>query len=762
VTVSQSKPLLDDAENLLTTIRGGVLVHLQDGVYPEHLRIPLDLARSLSECVAEIGDATIADSAETLEAWLALLVSETNAISHTRTRSLLDQISELEVELLAFRANANSSFVNVGDFVDESFRSLDPTKPPDDPGANTEESFDIDSEMLEVFRDEAAGLLENIRTNLETLSHRPDDSHALWEIKRNAHTLKGAAGIVGLNKLSTLAHRVEDLLGRISESDDTSKTDIFDLLRSAALCMTSLADGSTSGELDRQIVSLHRRFAAAMRAIASAADDRPAAADESDLSRPVETPAPNAVREPSEHKDRIVRVSLDRLDDLVTIVRGLKSTRHAFEQSVEEFQKQIEEADNNKLRLQAASGKLEGIGPRRTSEIDLSLPDFGQLKYEIAETAHDTSVINVAMMAVKNGLDELYEHHQRLIGSVHERLMRLRNVEFGSIATRLQRTVRVTCDEENKRAEIEIVNGSFEVDTHVIHLLLEPLMHLLKNAVVHGIEYPETRRMLGKAETGKITVHVRNEGSSVLVSVADDGRGIAHQALVDKAIAAKRIERDEADRMSAAQVQDLIFLAGFTTAEKLSLNAGRGVGMNIVRESLAAAGGSISIETWPQRGTTFTIRVPNPFAPIAEETASVSPLPKEERSDLTVLVVDDSPSVRLITGRTIRAAGWNVETARNGVDALNKLMSMDDLPHLILSDVEMPLMGGYELLAALRSEPTLKYIPIVIVSSRAGAEDRKRALAAGSLDYVTKPYDEGYLIELIDRLALRPELQTAS
>src|SRR5215207_9260522 len=179
--------------------------------------------------------------------------------------------------------------------------------------------------------------------------------------------------------------------------------------------------------------------------------------------------------------------------------------------------------------------------------------------------------------------------HRFLIERVQERLGRLRNVEFGTIATRLQRTVRVTCDDEGKRAEIDIENGSLEVDTQVIDSLIEPLMHLLKNAIVHGIEGPDIRRMLGKPEVGRITISVKNEGPYVVLTVADDGRGIANQPLVEKAVSSGRIARHEAERMTAGEIRDLIFLPGLTTSENVSLNAGRGVGMSIVRESLAAA-----------------------------------------------------------------------------------------------------------------------------------------------------------------------------
>jgi CheY-like chemotaxis protein/HPt (histidine-containing phosphotransfer) domain-containing protein len=761
VALSKRKAQIDEAETLLTAIRGGVLVHLQDGVSPEHLRSPLDSARSLSHCATQIGDDSIATSAETLEAWLMLLASESGRISDTRTRSLLDQISELEVALIAFKARSNTAPLSVADFVDESFKSFTPTPRPQQEPETSEGGFEIDADMLEVFRDEADSLLKIIRQNLETLSQRPDSEEALWEMKRSAHTLKGAAGVVGQNRLSALAHRLEDLLNRLSETEGRSNTRIFELLENATSCLTLLADGEASSDLDSRMESLEQDFAAALRSMNGSV-----AADHHEPQ--IETAKPDAhVHAKDEaalqlRKETIVRVSLERIDDLVGIVRGLEMTRSAFEKHIEELERQLEESYNNRLRLQAASGKiqkLEGAQSGTAGDNKRSESEFEQITYELAETSRDASVINTSLGTISAGFEDLYGHQRELIEKIQQRLLRLRNVEFGTIATRLQRTVRVTCDEEGKKAEVEIENSSLEVDTQIIDCLIEPLMHLLKNAVVHGIESPDTRRMLGKDETGKISIAAGNDGPCFILTVTDDGRGIAQQPLLDKAIESGRLTREAADRMTNAQIRELIFLPGLTTAERLNLNAGRGVGMSIIQESLAAAGGTIEIETWPQRGTTFTVRLPNPFAAAqARERLSSRKSGSGDPDQLSILVVDDSPSVRLMTTRTIESAGWTAQSAKNGLDALEKLSAMPELPHMILSDIEMPLMGGYEFVAAVRTDPVLREIPIVIISSRSGGEDRKQALAAGAIDYLTKPYNERNLIELIERFAVRREV----
>ena len=751
MATSRPKVFIDEAEILLHAIRGTVLVRLHDGLRPEHLRPALDPARTLSSLASEFGDESIAIAAETLEIWLAMLAGETEAISDTRARSLLDQISELEVALIGHRSAADTDSIEVGDFIDESFRNLSQDNAVITFVEETDE-FEIDAELLEVFRQEAEALLDTVQTNLQTLSSNGKDHAALWNIQKAAHTFKGAAGLAGLHKLSGLAHRIEDLLAYLSEHP-TDSTEVYELLAEATNCLRS--GSSQAAETDTNIENLERRLVESLKAVSSQTEQQPT--EEPASPQPAGAPPGGQTQAESPaaipQKNPIVRVSLARLDDLVNIIRDLVSSRALFEARIEELANQVQESSNNTLRLQAASGKIRKLEvPSSPVVMPSGVRSYiDQAAYELTETARDALVINSSLSEIKTRFEDVYVNQRGLIDRIQGRLMRLRNVEFGTIATRLQRAVRITCDEERKNAEVEIENGSLEVDTQIIDTLIEPLMHLLKNAVVHGIEAPEVRRMLGKSEVGKIVVHVSSDGPNILLSVADDGGGIAYETLVDKAINMGLITKSDADRMTRVQIQDLIFLPGLTTAEKLNLNAGRGVGMSIIRESVDAAGGTISFDTWPQKGTTFKIRMPLPFADSHFRDKVVERVEARPASDdCCAMVVDDSPSVRLMTSRALQNAGWQVQSAPNGIEALEMLAELDSLPDVILSDIEMPRMGGYEFLAALRDDPKFKSIPVIIISSRTGSESREQALAAGALEYFTKPYNERRLIDFLE------------
>ena len=290
-------------------------------------------------------------------------------------------------------------------------------------------------------------------------------------------------------------------------------------------------------------------------------------------------------------------MSIARLDELVRIVRDLVVSRSVIEQRIWEFEQQIEELHSTTRRLQATAQRSKRISKHRCSarsrpshsadsyhveeneyddggdaqfdslEMD-RYTDFHQSARELTEATSDSFSINTALEAVKGSLEIVLDDQRRLIDEMQEKVMQIRLIQFGSLTTRVQRAVRVTCDEENKKAEITIENPEAELDTDLLDSLVEPLMHLLRNAVVHGIEPPDTRRLLGKPESGNVTVRVRNEETHIVMQVSDDGRGIAASALKEKAVSAGLIAAADADRLAAEDLLELIFLQGLTTADK--------------------------------------------------------------------------------------------------------------------------------------------------------------------------------------------------
>ncbi|HMO81559.1 MAG TPA: response regulator [Pyrinomonadaceae bacterium] len=908
---------LDESEIVLHGVRGGLLMFAQDLGSRTLLDIPLRRMNELARTASELELEEVRTAALDLVADIGASADPSFDVKNEHVRVILDKVSTLESILAGIRMSQDDFTLGLSQLVDEGFENLSQEEAEyggsdDEWPSDDADDFEVDAELLEVFAEEADDLLKNIETNLARLVSRPDDKEALWEIRRNAHTFKGSAGIVGLKKPSELAHRVEDLLDRLVETESGNNEQIIPLLLTATDCLKAMAAGENTSFLAATVAQLHEEFDLALQAFEEPEASPPAAAP---VVVPVlaEQPEHEKEAQPRAETRAIVRVSLDKLDDLVGIIRDLVISRSVFEQRLSEFDQQIDDLHNATRRLQSTNTRLEvdfeaamletdrGIGPNvavsgpnRDNLIDADADQFDSLEFdrytefhqairELTETSSDTFAINTSLEALKEDLGTLFEQQRKLIDAIQEKVMRIRLVAFGSLKTRLDRAVRVTCDEEGKKAEVFLENQELEVDTQILDSLIEPLLHLLKNAVVHGIEFPEMRRLLGKSETGRINVRLASEETHIVLTVSDDGGGIATGALKERAVMAGVISRQVADSMSDDQANDLIFLPGLTTAQKLNLNAGRGVGMNIVKDSIESKKGTISIDSVAHKGTKFTVRMPLPLAvttallvrsgqntfaipfklvsQVAEiepgditkngtgyvckvggkeyglrhieeilrmearlnvgrpvtaflvETSAGSfaiavdsvvrseeivikplgrpldstrgilgaailgngqlvtildvpylvtekPEPKieepaesEKAGTLTVMVVDDSPSVRLMTSKVIKGAGWEVVTAKDGVDALETLAAANDLPAVILSDIEMPRMGGFELVSSLKSDENLKHIPVIVISSRAGDKHREKAFSAGVSEYLVKPYSDWELIQKIQSLA---------
>lgn len=915
----QLQNFLDEAEIMISGIRRGILVYTQGDASIAVLDVPVQRIKALRLAAAEVGLREIESTSAALEGDLASILSYQQPASPDRLRSLLDGVSTIESQIATIRMSEESFSAGLNELVDRSFGELDRSASLENDSRRNdmvaEAEFEIDAELLEIFAAEADELIGNIEANLEILSKTPGDKDALWEIRRNAHTFKGSAGIVGLKQPSQLAHRIEDLLDQIHDTDRVSNDRIFPVLREATECLKMMIGGDNSSIVVAAVSKLNADFDHLLETIIEA----PAQPEQ--LTRPVTEAAAEASSQPDAEITKkpdsraIVRVSLDRLDDMVSVIRDLVVSRSMFEQRLKEFDRQVNELHNAARRLQSTNSRFEvdlgasmleadrapgkGFGRpayptdgRSVADADHFDPlefdrytEFHEAVLELSEASGDTFAINSALETVKDDLQSLFDKQKRLIDGIQEKIMRIRLVAFGTLKTRLERAVRVTCDDESKKADVYLENGELEVDTQILDFLIEPLMHLLKNAVVHGIEYPETRRLIGKPEVGRIDVRLDNEETHIVLRVSDDGGGIVTAALKEKAIGNGLITVVQGDRMSEQEILDLIFVPGLTTAERLNLNAGRGVGMNIVKKTIESRNGTIAIDSSPHRGTTFTVRMPlqlgltkalligtatdtyaipikmvkqivevdqtyiqthgsdhkvaigdaiyelrfideflgfadepdlgtGPITVVLIETADgikalsvqkvlkseeivIKPLAKplselrgvlgaavvgsgelapildvpyffargrrekpvtalqDSRSEtLTIMAVDDSPSVRHLTSKVIMNAGWNAMVAKDGIDALESLNNSAKLPDVILTDIEMPRMGGYEFVAELKKDERLRPIPVIVITSRGGDKHREKAFENGVTDYLVKPYSDAELIEKIQTLTM--------
>ncbi|REJ77878.1 MAG: hybrid sensor histidine kinase/response regulator [Acidobacteria bacterium] len=937
LNAESKQQIIDRAEPFLRRVRSTVLVWSRGEEDLKGLFDAPDFLQELAEKAADNSMGRVPELALRLGASLSQLIGSGSPNPESDALPLLDSIAALEAEISEFRFGAEEFELDISSLLDESFDSIKSSEDASDesqlsePSEAEEEEFEIDEEMLEIFAMEAEDHLKNINENLERLEQSPNDREALLEIRRSSHTLKGSAGIVGLKKLSKLAHKVEDLLDHLSENEIEGNADIFQLLLSATDCISAVANNDTSRDLEDKI---SRTFSDLEKMLESLTAVNGGDAEDQIEDEEVEDPeekgaafvpsgdsevkAP-AFQHQNGHSTRsVVRISLDKLDDLVKLVREMVFGRAVFQQRLSELEQQIKEMQNSTRRLQRSSGKLEtdfaagspGSGPSQrhlgihrsngpvsdddefdSLEFD-RYTDFNQLTRELLETTTDAFSITTELNVIRTSFESLYDTQKRLIDEIQDKLLSLRMIRFGTLAARLQRTVRMTASELDKIVDLSLEGETLEVDTHILDTLVEPLLHLLRNAVAHGIEKPETRRLLGKDEKGQIRLRVFSEGTHIILTVSDDGGGISSAALRQKALAAGLITERDAGRMSDEEALSLVFLPGLTTANEISQIAGRGVGMNIVKTNILRQQGTVSVSSEPQKGTTFTIRVPmalaiarallvrvnertfafplklvkqitevsaedlqkarqegsvtlgsgkhsvsylnellnvdvnpgtfdkdcqlllldtvkrkcalivdeiikpeeivikplgHPLKDVPEllgatilgdgtvvpvldlvqllESRKSKPKPKKQVAEAKteskkaeprqtrVMIVDDSPSVRHVNSRLVKNNGWEPIVAKDGTEALEILSASANYPDVILTDVEMPEMDGYELLAILKQNDNLNHIPVVMITSRAGEKHRTKAFDLGVSEYLSKPYEDSQLVETIKKLS---------
>lgn len=917
-----------EAESYLPEICEDVAAFLEDTTQAEKLKSAQGRVATIKGAAAMMGLEEVGAIGGELEKLLETILGKKKAPTEKQMANLAEKVSLFEASLKIVSENIGEVSAEQEAFDFSQFENQE------EQSAAIEESFEdfeIDAEMLEVFAMEAEDHLQNIGTNLTVLEKNPNDREALLEIRRSSHTLKGSAGIVGLKKLSSLAHRMEDLLDFLADNEIESNVKVFELLLASTDCLEALTKGQDSPVLNQIISELYPRFDELLAALNQTPAEPLSAVSasepivEKDTTSQVET-APLAstldLEESAETVEnpikpasprQVIRVSLDRLDHLVKLVSEMVITRSIFEQRILELEQQIQELNHTTGRLRRSTSKLEvdfeastlgskshgfsqysfaakGVAKsfinRDFDEFDTlefdQYTEFHQTTRELIEAASDTSAIHNDLDNVVGNLDLLFDSQRNLIEEMQDNLLRLRMVPLNSLAARLNRTIRVTANEEGKKVELVIENENVEIDTQILDSFVDPLIHILRNAVAHGIEPPETRQLLGKSPKGTITFKAYSEGTHIVFVVSDDGRGINVQSIKDKAVYLGFVSPEEAEKLTDEEAFSLVFLPGLSTAGEINEISGRGVGMNVVKSSISRKQGDIFITSEPQKGTTFTVRLPMslavtrvilvkaddqifalplklikqvievsaeelevisrervfkrndtiykfhhfneilqlPVTPnwmntrvslllletpgkpcalmidhlIKPEEVVIKPLgnllrglpdiigatilgdgsvvpildlvnllkkkapkhkkPKETKvkANVNVLIVDDSPSVRQVNSTLVKNAGWRPISARDGVEALEIIQAFRELPDVILTDVEMPKMDGYELLAALKRNEKLRGIPVIMITSRSGDKHRRKAYDLGVSDYITKPYEELVLIRKIKRL----------
>lgn len=778
---------------------------------------------------------------------------------------------------------------------------------------------DVDPDLAELFREEARELLDRCEQHLS----RQDAIGAAalsQELARELHTLKGGARMAGFADAGELGHAMESLLEAATNDQRELGDADFSLIgrcldrlnylifpQAEPLRPTLAADASPTGRSSGIVEP-----SSTTPSDDDASRKQTTAESPATMPRPstppravsITPPAPTLAAPADASLSEFVRVRADQLDSLVNLAGEVGIIRTRLEQQVGAFRFSLEEFEQTVLRLREQLRKLEIEAETQilsrevrvqeqsgnTGFDPLEMDRFSQLQQlsrALAESMSDLQSIQGLLDEHTRLAESLLLQQSRAGAELQEGLMRARMVPFESMLPRLRRLVRQEADALGKRVRLNVEGAHGELDRGVLERMAAPFEHMLRNALVHGLETPEERRASGKADEGEVRIRVAREATEVVIEVADDGRGIDPQRVRRTAIERGLLsaESDLSDR----DLYGFILEPGFSTASELTQYAGRGVGMDVVASEIKQLGGSLAIDSTVGQGASFRIRLPYTLAVsqavlvrVADHTFaipmvgvqgivrlsygnykerliearpkvdyagedyeiydldSVLGLPPALLDDTTqvpllmvragdlrvalrvdsllggreivvkpvgpqlaripgvfgatilgdgavvvildvsallrraaalrergdapvqtavqpavrqrplVLVVDDSITMRKVSSRVLEREGYEVQTAKDGLDALEHVH--ERLPDVILLDLEMPRMDGYEFAGYMRADPRFREVPIVVITSRVGEKHRARAFELGVNRYLGKPYQESEMLQAVVEL----------
>jgi chemosensory pili system protein ChpA (sensor histidine kinase/response regulator) len=883
------------------------------------------------------------------------------------TEFLSDGISLLETDLLEISDTGREVLDDIAAFK-ERYRFAFPAQPAPDSYAQRSESalsvnsadeqpaasitgsyFDllpeddeVPAEILEFFQPEAEEHLQIVSDCLLSLeaNHSPEEINKLF---RAIHTVKGSAAQVGLKRLGGIAHRVEDLIGRLREGEIEPLPQVIDLcLESVDVLKKTLHKQWVSeAEMRIGVDSLLNRIAELAPAEQEEAVTTGEAASE--IAQQKSSASPSKTGKAAKNANsaaaaKSVRISLSRLDRMMNTVGELVINRTRMLGRVTEMERLRDTLGFSKERLQGKVAEFQEkyefnrITSSRAPQSQTTTPtpqmltsaaagdtsfwsEFSELEMDRYD---DVNILSRSMTEISADVNEVLSQMGGFIGRVEsdideftklahhlqDEITAARMVPIGTLYSRLSRAVRDAATSTGKQVELDLSGSETELDNNIIQQVSDPLVHLVRNSVAHGIEVPARRNEVGKPETGRVTLRAYHRGNHIYIEVEDDGRGIDYDRVRQSAIDRGLISQDTANSLTERELRDMLFHPGFSTAPMKTELAGRGVGLDVVRANINLLNGEIEIQSTPGSGTKFILKVPltliispalfvrcgaaNFAIPLAvveeirrlradeiediggklltkvrdvvtevirldsylglpalepingyfrmvvanidnrqvglvvEEVLGkdeivikslgeylrrvklfpgttiasdgslillldlnrmVASEPTERKHiqasasaarifapgsaaiakgsipmdaidrvhhERVVVVADDSISIRKFVGRMLEKAGYRVILASDGLEAA-ELIAQHGC-HLVITDLEMPRMTGYELMVQLRQNPSTRRIPVMVVTSRAGAKHRDRAMKEGAVAFLTKPVQEDQLTEAVEKL----------
>ncbi len=750
---------------------------------------------------------------------------------------------------------------------------------------------DLDPDLLETFMEETRELIPVIGSALRSWQADPKDEYFRKALLRALHTLKGSARIAGAMSLGELVHNMESCV-EAAPKENGSSTSLFDSLETELDLISenieqlqSLPKGGKKvveiEEAEESIPPVSPPITPALQPIKS---------EEALPEQPEEIGIPL--------QKTLLRVHAELIDHLVNESGEVSIARSRIETELHNFKQSLLDLTESTVRLRNQLREVEIQAETQMKSHMAQTQESGQpfdpLEFDqftrfqeltrlMAESVDDVFTVQQSMLSTHNAAEEALTQQARMNRDLQQALTHIRTMPFNNFAEHFYRVVRQAAKDMHKKAILSIQGGHIEMDRSVLEKINSPLEHLLRNSVAHGIEIPTKRLEMGKPEIGQITIALRQEGNEIVMTLNDDGAGLDIDCIREKALQQGLMRADE--MLSDKQIISFIFAHGLSTVQELSEVAGRGIGLDVVKNEITSLGGRVEVSSEINAGTNFTIYLPltlavaqtlmvqagghtyaiptaivehvweldtdalntayrdhrvnfsgnsflfayfprllgdqeqapeikrhnrvlllrsgvlrlavhvdelignrevvvknigaqlarvpgvegaavmgdghiiliiNPLklmhrdeaqAIFASETSALPTAQTQPDKVATVMIVDDSLTVRKITSRLLEREGCDVLIAKDGLAAIQLLE--DIIPDVMLVDLEMPRMDGFELIRTVRSNPKTANIPIIVISSRTAEKHRNVAKQLGVNAFLGKPYKEDELLKYL-------------
>jgi two-component system, chemotaxis family, sensor kinase CheA len=499
-----------------------------------------------------------------------------------------------------------------------------------------------DSDIVQDFLIESAENLDRLDRELVGLEKNPQDTAALAGIFRTIHTIKGTCGFLGFNKLEKVAHVGENLLTRLRDGKVTLTPEIvtamLSMVDAVRQMLKEIQSTGQDGELDypelRERLTLLQGSGASVAGSTGGGNASSAGAPEAtSVEKPAEIPAAQKVEtaptpsaaekpaaaqgksnEPPRHKAAqgklggvLVERGLVRSED---VARALEEQERGDSRGLGEILVALGLARPEDIATaqQMLETKSRDAAPE-TIRVAVNLLDKVMTLVGELVLARN-QLLQFANTLENTGLHGVSQRMNLIATELQEEVMKTRMQPIGNIWAQFPRTVRDVALGCGKQVNIEMEGKETELDKTIIEAIKDPLTHLVRNSVDHGVELPEERIKAGKDPAGRLILRAFHEGGQVNIEISDDGAGLNRERIRQKAVERGLVTVEQAGRLSEREILNMIFLPGFSTAEKVTNVSGRGVGMDVVKTNVEKIGGTVDVQSTPGRGTTVRVKIP--------------------------------------------------------------------------------------------------------------------------------------------------------